>query len=357
MSQLESQEQPFADSPEFSGSDTSSIGGIWPPKDSSDQRIKAFYNLRPIHNDRSMCVLQQRFEREVQRLNGESLTRVQFRALFKEPVLRDHSNDPFLQRHIEALIPLEREFQGERLILAYLGHNDPTARPCSEFDLQVIRENYDHARVVENRTASEIFSRALSNGYSIEILPRDREEDRDSTITQLANLYGRFNRTKDNVTEMLDNPLNTFAVVRNRNQIISAAIAESAEISFPGSDLHVVEITEAATLEGFGNLGLYTAVSTKLLVKLASMSYYKTMGYEIDLVFGECNALSRGVLTAVKRQGRTFSSEICGEFGFPGQRLLRQQVPISGVEKKTRYNDLLPAYLVPSKLYEYYLTK
>ena len=299
-------------------------------------------------------MLQRQFERGALRLDGQNITRIQFRALVGGHLLRAHSQDVFLQDHLEALIPLEKQTQGEQLVLVYLGHNDQQARPCSEDDLATIRANFARAGLVRPKSAQEIFSRPNANGFGISIL--DPSINRSAVIAQLSDLYRRFNRTPQDVAKMLDDPHNIFAVASESGRIISAGIAEQAEIPFPGGHLHIAEITEAATEEGYGNMGVYTAVSTKLLMELAFQSYHRQKGYELDLVFGECNALSAGVLIVAAAQGRTFSADVCSDYGFPGRGLLKQQVEIAGPVKHTKYNDLLPAFLTPSVLYGRYLT-
>ena len=62
----------------------------------------------------------------------------------------------------------------------------------------------------------------------------------------------------------------------------------------------------------------------------------------------------KGVLKVVKFQGRTFAAEVGGQYGFPNSGMLPQQVPISGAERNTEYNDLLPAFLTRLQLYALY---
>ena len=265
---------PFSDTPEHQEGQTSSIGSIWPPSENSFERIKAFYNLRPVLSERTLCVLQQRFLRETERLDGKRLSRVQFRTLFSESFLKYCSANDFLQSSFEAVIPLERSHAGEKLVLVYLGQNDP-ARACSPVDLEAIKFNYTEAIGVQPRSVADILERATSNGFSVEVL--DKSQNPTQNITQLAALYQRFGWNSDEVAKMYSSPQNIIAVARDKGAIISAGLAEIAQIQFGVEPLTLVEITEAATLEGYGNLGLYTAVSTSLLIALADISHRRTL--------------------------------------------------------------------------------
>lgn len=342
----------FSDNPNHQEGQTSSIGGIWPPENGSFGRIKAFYNRSSVLTDQSFTPVQSRFQQECRRL-GPDLSRIQFRVVIGDQFLRDHFPDQFFQDHLEALFPLERTESGQQLLIAYFGANHASRQP-SPADLIIAKDNYDLALTVQPKSAPEIFSRAQTNGFSVEIL--DKSQDPDRTIHELSQLYSRFNWDPKDVVALVANPANLIAVARNGDTIVSAGIAELARIPFPGSDIRMAEVTEAATQDGYSNQGLYTAVSTRLLVELAQRSAARQiLDGQLDVVFGECNALSLGVLKAVRYQGRTFSAQIMAQYGFPGRGLLPQQVPISGVDKQTAYNDLLPAFLTPGELYRRYL--
>jgi hypothetical protein len=116
-------------------------------------------------------------------------------------------------------------------------------------------------------------------------------------------------------------------------------------------NLEIIEITEAATLNEHQNKGLYAAVSTQLMIELAGMM---KRGMPIDLVFGECNGLSQGVLVVAKQQGRQFATEVGSKYGFDNSGILFQQVPISGPERHTSYNDLIPAFFTGDQLFKKY---
>ena len=117
----------------------------------------------------------------------------------------------------------------------------------------------------------------------------------------------------------------------------------------------MVEITEAATRDDHARNGLYTAVSSTLLLEIAGRSRQGSLlNGEIDVIFGECNGNALGVLKTVKTQGRTLAVEVSESLGFPGTGMLEQHVPISGAPSDTPYNDLFPAYLTRERLYELY---
>jgi hypothetical protein len=344
----------FFDNPEHQPGNTSSIGAIWPPKTDSFERIKAFYNYRVINSERSMCVLEARFMRELSRLDGAQISRIQFRCLVGDQFLRQYSQHSLFQNHLEAIIPLERQFNGENTCLVYLGANHPITRSSADQDIEALRRNYLIALQTQPKTVEEIFSSKEGNGFLVEIISKGQSPLQD--ISQLAQLYTRFNWNEEEVAQMYWRKSNIIAVARDNGAIVSAGLAEIAQIPFAGSHLTFVEITEAATRTEYERMGLYTKVSTKLLSHLAVASANKSLGSEIDLVFGECNGMSPGVLITSKRQRRMFAAEVCASYGFPGRGILPQQVPIHGVETVAPYNDLLPSFLTPSMLYAHYLS-
>src|SRR5690606_36815857 len=135
----------------------------------------------------------------------------------------------------------------------------------------------------------------------LEILQLSEDElEYENQVDQMTALYERFGWNRDEVVELLQNPDNIISVAKHEGRIVSAGIAEIASIPIGNESLRIAEITEAATLEEFGGNGFYTGVSAKLLEELARRSKENSIyNGPIDLVFGECNGLSLGVLKAV----------------------------------------------------------
>lgn len=343
----------YQDTPDHQAGQTSSIGGLWPPEEASFNRIKAV-DTRRVHNTFNSAInLIEEIDQTRSSIFGNiesGVSRIQFRGVLESKILRELSALPKAQEYIEAIVPLEpRSFSSENPILVYLGSNNSTRLP-SDKDLARINENIKAVSPIHRRELSEIFSKLSINGYEVEIL----QEKGQSEIDQLAVLYERFGWSRKDVIELLQNPSNIFSVARLGTDIVSAGIAEIAQIPIEGDTLRMAEITEAATLAGHDGQGLYTAVSASLLIRLEELSSNKQLGGPIDLVFGECNGLSRGVLKVAKIQGRTLATEVGNHYGFPNSGILKQQVPISGAERNTPYNDLVPAFLTTSRLINHY---
>lgn len=345
----------YQDVPLHKEGETGSIGGLWPPKLSTHRRIKAIFDST-ISDGRTFF----NFYNEFSRRNnpdgfgvGDEIkaypTRIQFRAILEAALFRNPTISSAIADNLEAFIPLETSIFGREPVLIYLSANSKS-RESNDEDLETIRSNIETASHTERRSVDAIFSRPLVNGYTIEIL-----QDRGAGVTeQIANLYERFGWNIKEVEGMLSEHNNIFSVARIGRNIVSAGIAEVAQVPINGKSFRMAEITEAATLGGHDSQGLYTAVSARLLTELASMSKNNELGGNIDLVFGECNGLSLGVLKVAKTQGRTFSTDVGKRFGFPDSGILHQQVPINGAERHTEYNDLIPAFLTTGKLHKYY---
>lgn len=351
-------ENNFQDTPEHSAGNTSSIGGLWPPEPGSFRRTKAIYNLGTINSLDEMSRLVTVFSNNRMRLSEQSFvetenvppTRIQFRAVVEAHIMRQCSEVSLMQDRVEAIVPLDSGRFGHEPLLVYFAKNSLLRQP-DEIDLHTIKENIEEAAFLNRRPLPEIVGKVGLNGYSLEIL----SERSENVILQLAQLYERFGWSLGDVRKIVMNQNNVFCVAKEGERIVSSGIAETAQTPFAGSTFNIVEITEAATLDGHGGKGLYTAVSASLLTYLAHTSFGGGENNEIDLVFGECNALSLAVLKAAKIQGRIFATETGSQYGYPRSGILKQQVPISGPSKATEFNDLVPAFLTREKLYEYYL--
>lgn len=343
----------FADIPDHQSGKTSSIGGLWPPEIASFERVKAVYTPSVVEDEDELRDFLGEFHSQRLELDNNPNNRVQFRAVLTRQALNKHMQH--LYGHLEVAIPLGETAFRDNLVLVYLGANGSHRQPDPD-DLNIVKTNLEEAKKVERKPLGEIFERVHNNNCRLEILQLSEDElEYENQVDQMTALYERFGWNRDEVVELLQNPDNIISVAKHEGRIVSAGIAEIASIPIGNESLRIAEITEAATLEEFGGNGFYTGVSAKLLEELARRSKENSIyNGPIDLVFGECNGLSLGVLKAVKAQGRMFAAEVAGDLGFQGSGILYQQVPIEGVDKKTTHNDLLPAYLTREMLIQYY---
>lgn len=328
------------DLPEVS-SDTSSIGPQWPPRETSFNRVKGFYNKKVVETAGELTELLDEVEELVV---TSAADRISVRMVLRNSLLSTERLDNWG----EAVISLRgTQPQLEDTSMLYIGFNDKTRQPDSH-DLGESLNNLDQALQRKQVSFLDMVHRLLDQGYELEMPDYEMRVKDGDFIDQLADLYSRFEWGKSDVEDILGNKNNLIMVARSGEEIVSAGIAEMSLIEFTEQDLslRIVELTEAATRQEHANKGLYSGVSAALLRRLGDLSREDdVLGGKADIVFGECNGSSLGVLIAAKSQGRTFSLELAMEKNYPFSGILVQHVPIQGSERRTPYNDLFPAYL------------
>lgn len=343
-------EEDVNDVPNHQAGQTSSIGGLWPAEDASFDRIKAFYTQSVISSNSELEPFIESWRQGMISVDADNnqATRVQYRGLFNAEFLAQARLS-----NIEAVIPLDPGHLGQDTVLAYFGYNHFT-REGNPQDLQTVHQNIRTSMETRTRGVDEMIARP--EGYSIRTF--DRSHNDEERIDQMHRLYQRFGWSRDDVIQLLSNRNNIIGTATFNGQIVSAGIAELAHI--PIGDEHsmrVVEITEAATEQSHEGNGLYAAVSTALIREVANRSLYRNIfGGEVDLVFGECNGLSTGVLKVARTQGRFFAPDFRNFRGITSEGILRQQVPIQGAQKHTEYNDLVPAFIGREQLHSRFRT-
>lgn len=358
MANVEIEIQASQDVPVLESGLTSSVGALWPPERASFNRIKGIYTPGVIDTPQQLQqflgVLRHQVEIYFNRVDSNA-TRISLRTVVSVDTLQEYCQQ--LQPYIEALIPLagtQPTFENSALV--YFGVNDKSRQPLTE-ELDRYRQTLTE---IERRAFSpqEILARTTKNGFQILTLPvlgslpADQSE---KTVDQVSQLYKRFGWEHDDVKEILSNQTNIISVASLDGRIVSAGIAEMVRIPIGKESIRIVEITEAATHQDYAGMGLYTAVSTRLLCEICRLSQgNKLLGGEVDIVFGECNGNAPGVLKTAIRQQRTFSVDIGEKYGFPNSGILPQHVPISGAPRKTPYNDLFPTFIPREKLYKNY---
>ncbi len=329
-----------ADFPQHESPETSSIGGVGEPQPASFKRLKGFHIGDIVDSDRQFSLAWNEFLSGVEQLSDKH-TRVQHRLVATDQFLR-HNIDKrkFWTSNIEVIAPLDN---GLRLV--YLAHNLNTRRSHPS-DSEVVSANIEDMLTCQPRSLDVLRMKARENDCLVEILYLPESDiQRNTVIDQMFNLYSRFGWDRKEVIQLLENPNNTIAVARCGDDIVSAGIAEKAEIRVGKNKFTFVEITEAATHAEFVGKGLYAAVSTELLLSL--------QGKGIDFTFGECNGMSRGVLRVARYQSRTSSIATTRSYDLENRGILHQQVPINdplNPNRQAPYNDLVVMSLSNSQL-------
>lgn len=325
---------------------TSSVGALWPPEIASFNRIKGIYTPGVIQDEAGIQAILKAIAKGKEAFRRGGITRISLRAIIDADFLRRRaSNDPWIDSLVEAQIPLrgtQPVFQDSSLV--YFGVNHRSRQPIPGEIRRYLSDLTDTLRY-DQGPPEQSLSRVREGGYSIGILSGPPS---DEVIDQVSLLYERFGWSRQEVIEILNKEDSVIAAASIDGQIVSAGIVEMAEIPIGEDKLRVAEITEAATNGEHAEKGLYTAVSTLLLIELADRSRRgEIFGGEIDLVYGECNGNAPGVLRTARKQGRLFAYEESGT------GILFQHAPIAGLPKLTMYNDLFPTYLTRDALYTY----
>lgn len=345
------------DVPQYAAESTSSVGGLWPPQDAYAERVKGIYTGGIISTEEDLRMIVQTLVESAEnsdRENGNKITRISLRAIIDRSLLTKKGRD-LIGPFVEALIPLDGTHVAfKNSVLTYVGLNHATRQPLPE-ELKRYRKSADEYKGSE-RPIYSVYERCSKQGLDLVILPNLNREKilpaDEIVIDQVTQLYQRFGWDRNAVIAMLANPNNIVGAAMYQGQIVSAGIAEMVEIPVGKDNFRMAEITEAATLDGYGGNGLYTGVSCKLLEELYNRSKKQDiLGGTLDLVFGECNGNAPGVLKTARIQDRTFSTDVADELGFPGSGILPQHVIIEGNPKRTKYNDLLPTFLTRRMLY------
>jgi len=327
---------------------TSSIGPQWPPQEASFDRIKGIYNLGVVASSDGLSDIADHVNtlaHEVVDSNLSPVTRVSVRAVVVSELVRERITR--LNGLLESVMPLDgagSEFDGTSII--YLGHNH-TDRQSHPDDMKKSIGLVKEAMKRPISSYSSIISRAQQGGFEIKELPLGMRMSNVQIQDQMVNLYSRFGWNRDDVLNILSNKDNIIAVAYCGDEIVSAGIAETNRVTFgDGHVLRMSEITEAATKDGFGSKGLYSAVSAELFMALDRRSAKNDIfGGKIDVAFGELNGLAPGVLNNAISQGRKFTWDIAQYNEGQEKGYLPQHVPIDGHNRQTPFSDLFPAFI------------
>ncbi len=340
---------------EQNSTEYSSIGPTWPPRETSFNRIKGFYN-EMIYNLSQFQLFFDAFSNFLYSNGfGKDFTRVSLRAVLKKDLLINLPDE--YRPYVEAIIPLkdtQPEFQDYCLVYFGYNHESRTSRHSLEED----KKNLNLALQEKPINPKEIIDNAIKQGYEIRILAP--EDITNETVRQVHSLIARFGYDLTTTEEMLKDPNFTFAIAIKDGRIISVSVAEKLTITISNIPLVLVELTEAATDRGHLKRGLYAAASTKILIELARRV---NNGEDyIDIIFGECNGAALGVLKTAVRQGRIFSAQVGEIYDYPYSGCLPKHVPILSPDEDisdelTNYNNLFPAFITKKDLERIFLFK
>lgn len=327
--------------------DVSSIGPMWPPLHTTFERIKGFYNKGIIREPQEL----EDFSNELLSLRAtmvdsepDLVSRISVRAVIDDNLifnLQNHAKELLCMG--EAVVPLGGRLS--RCSIVYFGCN-AESRKTDEKDELRVRLNVQAVRDKKVGSFSKIVRSAGVNGYKVEVMKGENATFND--FLDLLVLYRKFGWDIGQVVDLAHSEKNLLVVAKYHEKIVSAGIAEMSSIRLDRDniDLRMVELTDAATLDDHQGRGLYTAVSTVCLGEIGKLSSLSdVLGGEVDIIYGECNAASIGVLGVARTQGRIFASDVAERDGLPFSGVLRQHVCIFDGVTVGEYNDLFPAFL------------
>ncbi len=314
---------------------TSSIGAVWPPVISSNERIKGFYD-RFIDDADSLDIFAgefEEFEWEVGRT--EQVGRLTVRALVAPNTLKLFEEQDFI---IEGVLPLR---DTEDAAILYLAFNDET-RQLTPAELEA------HQKLIAE--VAGIVRAPHSNTDHLELLgleptvftPKTPTATKAKKAELFTDLYGAFGYDEEEVSTLLLNPTNVIAFAEDKRGVVSTALAERAEVSVAGyGDITITEITEAVTRSDRRGLGIYRSISGYLVDQLLSS------GDQLDVIYGECNLVMRGVVQAAHQNGRLFSLFDRDKYGVDqaGFGILQQNFKVEDGLGTKRYNDFALTYI------------
>lgn len=348
------------------GEPTSSIGPKWPPEKSSHGRIKGIYTPSVIETLEQFefdffSTFQQCKENKLFGQNGENgYTRISLRAILTNDVLIGLPEEA--RGVVEAIIPLaQTQSAFTNYSLVYFGANHPF-RQSDQHKQEQCYKNSDIALTKTAKNPAKLIEKPTENGYKLEILKLSQEEiERQKVLKEIYDLIARFDYDEKETKQIVVNPNNTIGVAKKDGKIVAVGIAEMSQLVIGKEILTLVELTEASAHKDHLGRGLYAGISTLLIQNLVERSKDKDFnGNELDIVFGECNGSSLGVLITAVYQGRTFCSQVGRELDYPSSGMLPLHVPIldpdeeSPKDQAKRNNNLFPTFLNRKTLYELY---
>lgn len=281
----------------------SSIGGVYPPVATDNERLRGFYN-RTVTDPTSLDAFEANYEQQCAAFEAaDALSRLSIRLIVSHAMVR-HLRD------LEAAVPFVH--RGIPYALAYVGYNKP-GRAATTTNYAAHQETIQAAMRATHQPAS-IADTEAQHGLHVGMLdyaspPRARE----ALARQLAVPYQVFGFDSDETQHIMSRPpYNTIAHARDgAGSLVSVAVAEHYHPRLPEvPDLRLLEITWAYTEPSHRGKGIYQALSG-MLVRHLSTVYEKVC----PVIFGEANLASSGVLRAASANGRCFNVTDAAQFG------------------------------------------
>ncbi len=222
----------------------------------------------------------------------------------------------------EAVVPLDSG-GGGKIAIVYFGHNRPSCG-ATDSDVARYRSNISIARGDSRpgpgsaaligdidralRTREGMYSYTSGAGNIYSIRSASGATINDTERKDMVSLLGSFGYGEREVANLLGNASNSIAIASRGGEIVCVAVAEAGTVRMAGErDLRIVELTDAIVKKSERGNNVYFATSLFLLMGI--------LGGGADLVYGESNLESPGVLSAANHQMRAFSTDTSAALG------------------------------------------
>jgi ribosomal protein S18 acetylase RimI-like enzyme len=306
---------------------------LWPPGEASHERLKGFYTENVVTDAASAKDLADTVrEHSANMERGGNFSRLSLRAIVELGSLAA-LQDKFAPAHIEAVLPIKDSGLG----VAYLGANRPDRRMDTNYTARHQRLLQESDNVAAACPPEAVLA---AQGLRAQIVnPLEAGQLAPAFVPR----YAVFGYNERQTEDLLRDKANTVAYTANNSgTILSTAMAEHNRVHVSGyGDLHMVEITEASTHPDCRGRGLYAAISGHLIQSLMENRD------ELDVIFGESNLSSPGVIYAARKNARHFNFEDRQDFGIdnPAFGMLPQHVSVADGLEVRPYNDFAVSYI------------
>ncbi|HEX7963336.1 MAG TPA: GNAT family N-acetyltransferase [Candidatus Saccharimonadales bacterium] len=313
---------------------TSSIGAVWPPAETSHQRMRGFYTDQVVRTPADAARFATIFHEQhevAERTAGVDRLSIRLVAHASALAVLD-----YMGVGVEGALPLART--EPNLVVAYTAANQEGRRMSAE-------HLANHRELL---SAAALRGRSL-NGHSHKLQTQNlsahgvNPSDADALTAAFAPLYAPFDYSEADVTELLANQNNTIVYVADGERVVSTAMAEHATVHVGGlGDMHMVEITEASTHADYRGRGLYKTASGLLVARVLAENQ------DVNVVYGESNLAQPGVIYAAHENGRHFSHFDASAYDL-GDRtdfgILQQNFHIADGAETRQFNDFALSYV------------
>ncbi|HSW99953.1 MAG TPA: hypothetical protein VLH38_02875 [Patescibacteria group bacterium] len=314
-------------------SQTSSIGAVWPPVETTHNRVRGFYTDSIVTNT-NVGAFAAQFTEQRERLETLGSDRLTIRVVAHAGAL---ATLDAMGVAVEAAIPLANT-PADNLVIAYTGHNKPNRSLDATTYVSLHHELL--SRAVRRQSIAEPAEMLGVHGFTQHIVDPTKAE---TLGPRFQELYAAFGYDEEDVVELLGNSNNTIAYVEDNDLVISTAMAESGTVEIAGlGATNIVEITEASTHPDYRGHGLYKAISGLLVQGLLEQR-----GHEISALYGESNLAMPGVVYAAGENGRRFSHFDRATYGIidPAFGILPQNFHVGDGAEQRPYNDFAVSYV------------